>query len=230
MSENILVLSNIHKEYRQGKINLEVLQDINLTVKAGELIAIVGNSGCGKSTLLHIAGLLDNPDKGEVRVCDINYSSNNSNNNYIRLNYIGFVYQYHHLLSDFSARENVAMPKIIAGGNYLKALSEADELLLKLGLKERRHNLPGELSGGEQQRVAIARSLINNPKVILADEPTGNLDPHTAEEVFKLFIDLAAGQDTAVVMVTHNHGVIKRMHKAYELKYGLLQPLMLDKS
>ena len=229
--ENVLVLENICKEYDQAKTRIEILKNIDLTVKAGEMIAIVGSSGSGKSTLLHIAGLLDQPESGNIRICNVNCNGNKtSRNNELRLNYIGFIYQYHHLLKDFSARENVAMPKIIAGANRSRALEEADSQLIKLGLESRLNNLPGELSGGEQQRVAIARCLINKPKIILADEPTGNLDPSTAENIFKLFIDLASEQGTAVVMVTHNHELANRMHKVYELKYGLLQPLVLDSS
>ena len=227
--ENVLVLKKIHKEYEQGKTRIEVLKNIDLTVKVGEMVAIVGSSGCGKSTLLHIAGLLDHPASGSIEICNISCDNNRDlRNNELRLNYIGFIYQYHHLLKDFSARENVAMPKIIAGADYVKAINEADEQLVQLGLRDRLHNLPGELSGGEQQRVAIARCLVNRPKIILADEPTGNLDPATAEEIFKLFVDLASMQGTAVVMVTHNHSLASKMHKVYELKYGLLQPLVLD--
>lgn len=226
--DTILVLENIHKEYIQGKTRIEILNNVSLTVNAGEMIAIVGNSGCGKSTLLHIAGLLDQPSRGKVKICGIDCNNSLEKNKDLRLNYIGFVYQYHHLLKDFTARENVAMPKIIAGKDYTNSLKDADEILIKLGLGDRLYNLPGELSGGEQQRVAVARCLINKPKIVLADEPTGNLDPSTAEDVFKLFVELASSQGTAVIMVTHNHVLASRMHKAYELKYGLLQPIILD--
>jgi len=226
--ENILTLENVHKEYMQGKTCIEVLKNVNLAVNAGEMVAIVGNSGCGKSTLLHIAGLLDAPKEGKVKICNIDCSDKDVKKNTLRLNNIGFVYQYHHLLKDFSARENVAMPKIISGASYASSLKEADVLLIKLGLENRLYNLPGELSGGEQQRVAIARCLINSPKIILADEPTGNLDPVTSEEVFKLFVEHASSNGAAIIMVTHNHALANRMHKAYELKFGLLQPIILD--
>ena len=158
--ENILILENVHKEYTQGKIRVEVLKNVNLTVNAGEMVAIVGNSGCGKSTLLHIAGLLDAPVSGKVKICNIDCSDKNLEKNTLRLDNIGFVYQYHHLLKDFSARENVAMPKIISGASYAFSVKEADTLLIKLGLKDRLYNLPGELSGGEQQRVAIDRKSV----------------------------------------------------------------------
>ena len=139
----------------------------------------------------------------------------------IRLENLGFIYQHHHLLGDFTAQENAAMPLLIAGIEKDQALQRAEDLLATLGLGERLYNLPGELSGGEQQRVAIARALINNPKLILADEPTGNLDPNTAEEVFELFIDRAENSGAAIIMVTHNMSLAKRMHKAYKLDYNL---------
>ena len=222
MSKPVLELKNISKEYRQGRSIIEVLKSIDLSVMPAEMVAIIGASGSGKSSLLHIAGLLDDPSSGEVLVGDVLAGKSSGEAlNYIRLKHIGFVYQYHHLLKNFSARENVAMPKLIAGGDYAKALEEADKLLAELGLAKRTYNMPGELSGGEQQRVAIARSLVNNPKIVLADEPTGNLDPSTAGEVFQLFLKLATQQGTAIVMVTHNYELAKRMHKCYELNYQL---------
>lgn len=224
--EAVLTLKNIAKEYRQGNSVIEVLQGVNLGVMSGDLIAIVGSSGSGKSTLLQIAGLLDNTSSGEV-IYHAAVHDNTINANHIRLNYVGFIYQYHHLLRDFNARENVALPRLIRNGDYTKALNEADQLLDQLGLSEKIYNMPGELSGGQQQRVAIARSLINKPKIVLADEPTGNLDPYNADEVFNLFIKTANQQNTAVIMVTHNHAIAKKMNKTYELKYGLLQSIIL---
>ncbi|XVN42968.1 MAG: ABC transporter ATP-binding protein [Candidatus Rickettsia vulgarisii] len=218
MSE-ILKLQNISKKYKQGEIIIEVLNNINLTVKQGELAAIIGASGSGKSTLLHIAGLLDIPDSGVVEIA----SRQTNNKDLQRLNNIGFVYQQHHLLKDFTALENVAMPRLISGANYKLALEDAKQLLSELGLVSRINNMPGELSGGEQQRVAIARAMINNPKVILADEPTGNLDPSTAEEVFNLFLKTAATKNTSMIIVTHNLEIAKRMDRIYELKHGSLQ-------
>ncbi|MCC8416988.1 MAG: ABC transporter ATP-binding protein [Rickettsia endosymbiont of Bryobia graminum] len=214
----ILKLQNISKQYKQGKAIIEVLNNVNLTVKQGELVAIIGASGSGKSTLLHIAGLLDVPDSGLVEIV----SNKSSNKDLLRLHNIGFVYQQHHLLKDFTALENIAMPRLISGADYKLALEDARQLLSELGLEGKINNLPGELSGGEQQRVAVARAMINNPKVILADEPTGNLDPNTAEEVFNLFLKTASVKNTAMIIVTHNHEIAKRMHNVYELKNGIL--------
>lgn len=217
--EIILSLQNICKDYYQGRSIIEVLKNVNLDVYSGEMVAVVGSSGCGKSTLLHIAGLLDAPDSGSVHIADISDAEikdlNNSNN--IRLKYMGFIYQYHHLLRDFNAQLNVAMPLLINGVNKAESMDRAEELLNDLGLGKRLCNLPGELSGGEQQRVAIARALVNNPKIILADEPTGNLDPTTADEVFNLLLERAEKHNTAIIMVTHNHDLASRMHRKYKL-------------
>lgn len=249
-SNKILSLKNIQKIYMQAGSAIEILQDVNLEIFSGEMVAIIGSSGSGKSTLLQIAGLLDDPTHGEVLYYDDmdfqernagsvnaigaveqqykvngknkNITSSAARNNKIRLHNIGFIYQYHHLLKDFNARENVALPRIIAGHDYAKALADADRLLALLGLETKIYNMPGELSGGQQQRVAIARSLINNPKIILADEPTGNLDPHNADEVFNLFLEVARNKNTAVVMVTHNIAIAERMNKVMRLEYGIL--------
>jgi lipoprotein-releasing system ATP-binding protein len=244
----VLQLQNITKTYKQGNTSIEILKDISLDVFPKEMIAIVGASGSGKSTLLHIAGLLDKCDEGKViyRHCEEARRHRRGNpelratkwiaalrsahraamtirtNDRIRLQSIGFIYQYHHLLRDFNARENVALPALIAGVSYKKALIKADEFLDNLGLSKKLYNMPGELSGGERQRVAIARSLINNPQVILADEPTGNLDPHTANEVFNIFLKVAKDYNAAIIMVTHNHALAAKMDRTYELKDGKL--------
>ncbi|WP_342270554.1 ABC transporter ATP-binding protein [Rickettsia endosymbiont of Orchestes rusci] len=219
MSNNVLILKNISKQYNQGKTIVRVLDDLNLTVNEGELIAIIGSSGSGKSTLLHIAGLLDKPTNGEVIIPN----ADQKQNHLIRLYHLGFIYQQHHLLKDFTALENVILPKLIAGGDEEEAIKEAEDILLSLSLVKKSHNMPGELSGGEQQRVAIARSLINKPKIILADEPTGNLDPKTSNEVFNLLLKVAKEQNTAIIMVTHNHEIAHKMDKIYELKHGALK-------
>ncbi|MGX6960728.1 MAG: ABC transporter ATP-binding protein [Rickettsia endosymbiont of Pentastiridius leporinus] len=218
MSNKVLILKNISKQYRQGKTIIRVLDDLDLTVNEGELIAVIGSSGSGKSTLLHIAGLLDKPTNGEVIIPNIEYKKTNL----IRLNYLGFIYQQHHLLRDFTALENVIMPRLINGIDQKEAAEEAKKILSDLGLGKKVYNMPGELSGGEQQRVAIARSLINKPKLILADEPTGNLDPKTTNDVFNLFLKVAKDQNTAIIMVTHNHELAHKMDKLYKLKHGML--------
>lgn len=219
----ILELKNINKGYSQGRSIIEVLKNVNLQIVTNQMVAIVGTSGSGKSTLLHIAGLLDYPDSGSVyienvpdyKLCDLKYAAQ------IRLETLGFIYQYHHLLGDFTAQENAAIPLLISGVKKRDALERSEDLLKKLGLGSRLYNFPGELSGGEQQRVAIARALINDPKLILADEPTGNLDSNTAEEVFALLLDRAENSGAAIIMVTHNISLAKRMHKTYKLDYTL---------
>ncbi len=215
----ILTLKNICKDYTQGRSVIEVLKNINLTVHAGEMVAIVGASGSGKSTLLHIAGLLDAADSGQVSIAGIEdvKTNNLKHANKIRLENMGFIYQHHHLLRDFTAQENAAMPLLIKGIKKSDAMDMAAELLEDLGIGKRLFNVPGELSGGEQQRVAIARALINKPKIILADEPTGNLDPHTAEEVFVMFQEHAEKHGAAIVMVSHNLKLAAKMHKVYKL-------------
>lgn len=218
MNNTVLILKNISKHYSQGKTIVRVLDDLNLTVNEGELIAIIGSSGSGKSTLLHIAGLLDKPTNGQVIIPNSKYRKYHL----IRLYYLGFIYQQHHLLKDFTALENVIMPRLISGLNQKEAIEDATKILDDLGLGKKLYNMPGELSGGEQQRIAIARSLINKPKIILADEPTGNLDPKTTNEVFNLFLKVAREQNTAVIMVTHNHELAHKMDKLYKLKHGLL--------
>ncbi|MFK7973816.1 MAG: ABC transporter ATP-binding protein [Rickettsiaceae bacterium] len=222
--EPILSLKNICKDYIQGRSIIEVLKNINLDIYSGEMIAIVGASGSGKSTLLHIAGLLDQADSGSVSIAGIDdkLTQDLRNSAMLRLQHMGFIYQYHHLLRDFTAQENTAMPLLIAKINKNEAMDRAETILKDLGLGQRLCNVPGELSGGEQQRAAIARALINNPKIILADEPTGNLDPSTANDVFSMLLERANKQHAAVVMVSHNMQLAEKMHKTYELSNLLL--------
>lgn len=215
MSEILLSLQNICKDYRQGPTTIEVLHDINLDLHAGEMVGIVGASGSGKSSLLHIAGLLDPPSSGTIKI--MGNEAKAAGSNLLRLNNIGFVYQYHHLQRDFTAIENVAMPLLIAGGERYTAQDKAKELLIRLGLEKRLYNFPSTLSGGEQQRVAIARALINKPKILLADEPTGNLDPVTANEVFSLLIEQVRDFNIAVMMVTHNMELASKMDRIHKL-------------
>lgn len=201
----VLKLKNISKTYPSGEGKLDVLRGFNLEVKAGEIVALVGPSGCGKTTLLQIAGLLDSPDAGEVFINGEDATkANDAKRTSLRLKYLGFVYQFHHLLPEFSALENVYLPQLIAGSRKQEAGSRAKELLESFGLGERIHHRPSQLSGGEQQRVAIARALANNPKLLLADEPTGNLDPENASKVFAQFIQYAKKTGLAVLFVTHN--------------------------
>ena len=185
MNNNTLSLKNINKTFRQGNEVLEVLKNVNLDIKPKEVVALIGPSGSGKSTMLQIAGLLENPTDGEVYIDGENCTGNSDNvRTALRRDYLGFVYQYHNLLPDFDAAENVIIPQLIAGAKYKEAREKAMWLLQRLGLSEREHHRPAELSGGEQQRVAIARALANTPKLLLADEPTGNLDPNTSDNVF----------------------------------------------
>ncbi|MDP5110432.1 MAG: ABC transporter ATP-binding protein [Rickettsiaceae bacterium] len=224
MSKAILTLKSISKDYKQGRSIIEVLKNVNLTVHQKEMVAIVGASGSGKSTLLHIAGLLDTADSGEIfidnvediRVKNLRYS------NRVRLENMGFIYQYHHLLTDFTAQENAAMPLLINNIPRKEAMERSATILEELGLGKRLYNVPGELSGGEQQRVAVARALINNPKIILADEPTGNLDPHTADEVFAIFLERIEKENAALIMVTHNLELAAKMTITYKLSEGSL--------
>ncbi len=226
----ILKLKNIYKSYRQANYSFEVLSGLNLSLTAGSTAAIVGASGSGKSTMLHIAGLLDNPDSGEVIINgeELTNANDKSKSNK-RLHNIGFVYQFHHLLPEFSAFENVLMPGIIARRQHKTLESEAYELLTTLKMNMRMLNFPGELSGGERQRVALARSLINKPKLLIADEPTGNLDADNAEEVLELLLRQAKQQNVAVLVATHNPELAKKMDNIYNLKDGCLEEINSSK-
>ena len=225
MNKAILTLKGISKDYKQGRSVIEVLKNIDLTVSQGEMVSIVGASGSGKSTFLHIMGLLDSADSGSISIDGIDDAkiANLRNANQIRLENMGFIYQYHHLLKEFTAQENAAMPLLINKIPKKEAMDRSAAILEELGLGKRLFNVPGELSGGEQQRVAVARALINNPKIILADEPTGNLDPHTADEVFAMFIERAEKEGAAIVMVSHNLELASRMHKTYKLEGSLVE-------
>ncbi|MBE6462229.1 MAG: ABC transporter ATP-binding protein [Alphaproteobacteria bacterium] len=221
---SVLELKNVIKTYKQGKQNLEVLSGVNLEIKSQEIIGLVGQSGSGKSTLLQIAGLLDKPTSGKVIVNGKNIEKQNDDvRTFLRRDYIGFVYQYHNLLGDFSALENVMLPMLISGKNKSDAKDRAVMLLEKMHLSHRLNHRPAELSGGEQQRVAIARALANSPKLLLADEPTGNLDPNTAEEVFVALLDIIKETGLAALIATHNMELATRMNKQFRLKAGVLQ-------
>ena len=222
-----MVLEKVGRTYRQGENALEVLRGVNLTLYPGEMVALVGPSGSGKSTLLHLAGLLDLPDRGEVFIAGKRCSKlDDAARTMLRRTAVGFVYQFHHLLPEFSAAENVAMPQRIAGATPKRALHNAAVLLDRLGLKDRAHHRPGELSGGEQQRVAICRAVANNPRVLLADEPTGNLDPETSEKVFGELVALARNQGVAALIATHNIELAKRMDRAVTMEGGVLREVV----
>ena len=216
-----LRLEAIDKTFHQGGKAIEVLHGVSLEVRPGELVALVGPSGSGKSTLLHIAGLLERPDAGEVVIGGQAASALDDNaRTGLRRNTIGFVYQYHHLLPEFSALENVILPQMIAGLSKAEARVRAGELLGLVGLSERVEHRPARLSGGEQQRVAIARGLANAPAILFADEPTGNLDPHTAESVFDLLVEMVRGAGLAALIGTHNLELAARMDRTLRLEDG----------
>lgn len=221
--EVVLELSRITREFGQGKRVLEVLKGADLSVKAGEVVALVGPSGAGKSTFLQIAGLLEHPTAGDIKIDGQScIGLNDDERTKVRRYNIGFVYQYHHLLPEFSALENVTIPQIIAGIDKQTARSRGKELLEWMGLNERFDHRPGQLSGGEQQRVAIARALAASPRVLLADEPTGNLDPETANGVFDLLMHLARGAGLAALVATHNPELAKRMDRIVRVENGVL--------
>ena len=223
MSDPILRLSGVVRVFRQGHATLEVLKGVDLTVNPGEVVALVGPSGSGKSTLLHIAGLLEQADAGSVAVGGEDCSKlGDDARTKIRRGRMGFVYQNHHLLPEFTARENIVVPQIISGLGKSEAGARADQLLETLGLVGRADHRPARLSGGEQQRVAIGRALANAPDLLLADEPTGNLDPDTAEIVFALLMKLAKGIGLAAVVATHNQALAARMDRTLRMDDGHL--------
>jgi lipoprotein-releasing system ATP-binding protein len=217
----LIFLKGVGRRYIQGDATLEILKDTEFAVWAGQSVALVAPSGVGKSTLLHIAGLLEHPDDGEVFIDKVATSQlSDAQRTRIRRTDIGFVYQAHHLLPEFSAVENVILPQMIRGLRRKVAMLRAVELLSYLGLKERLTHRPAELSGGEQQRVAIARAVANAPRILLADEPTGNLDPRTSEHVFNAMTQLVRASGLAVVIATHNMDIAARMDRRVTLKDG----------
>ncbi len=223
MSELALELRDIERTYKQGEHVLHVLRGAQLSIKRGEVVALVGPSGAGKSTLLHVAGLLEPPDRGQVFIdgqpCNELADDRRTEMRRARL---GFVYQFHHLLPEFSAEENIIVPQMIAGIDKKAASARAMELLNSLGLGARADHRPGKLSGGEQQRVAIARALANRPALLLADEPTGNLDPETSDGVFAQLVGLAREHGLAALIATHNPALAARMDRTVRLEHGVL--------
>jgi lipoprotein-releasing system ATP-binding protein len=228
MSKSLLETQNLKKSFITEAGELQVLKGINLSIREGEMVGIVGVSGVGKSTLLYILGALDSPTSGEVFYSSTNiFSLNGKSLASFRNKTIGFVFQFHHLLPEFTAFENVMMPGLINRSQntevrryYKEIYKKAEELLNEMGLSERKTHRPGELSGGEQQRIAVARALILDPKIVLADEPTGNLDAITGEELFNIFVNLNKEKGITFVIVTHNESLSKRCHRVLKMVDG----------
>jgi lipoprotein-releasing system ATP-binding protein len=226
MSEPVLRLKGISKTYaRKGAHPVQVLQGVDLTISAGEAVALVAPSGAGKSTLLHIAGLLDTADEGSVTLLgkDVGRASDRART-MARRNQVGFVYQFHHLLPEFTALENITLPQLAAGVSAREAQVRAQELMAQLGLPDRGHHRPAALSGGEQQRVALARALANRPALLLADEPTGNLDPETSARVFAALMEQVRKQGLATLIATHNMELAAQMDRVLRLDKGQVMP------
>ena len=219
---NILVLKDVCKTYHSGKTHqIKVLDGLNLAIKSGEVVGLLAPSGAGKSTLLHIAGLLDSPDSGQIFINGADYSAlSDRRRTQARRGDVGFVYQFHHLLPEFSAVENVVLPQLVMGTGARMARERALDLLNRVGVADRAHHRPAELSGGEQQRVAFCRALANAPSVLLADEPTGNLDPQTSASVFDALMGLVRETGMAALIATHNIALSKQMNRVLRLDNG----------
>ena len=223
MSDSIVRLTNLTRSFQQGGVTIEVLRGVNLEIRPGEIVALLGPSGSGKSTMLQAVGLLEGGFGGGIEIAGIEASKlPASKRTELRRDYLGFVYQFHHLLPDFSAEENVILPQLIAGKPREEAEARARELLGSLGLGARLDHRPSQLSGGEQQRVAVARALANKPQLVLADEPTGNLDEHTADRVLGEFVKLVRGEGNAALVATHNERLALAMDRVVRLHEGVL--------
>ena len=224
MSEPVLETRGLRRSFTQADVTIEVLRGIDLAIQPGEIVALLGPSGSGKSTLLQAVGLLEGGFEGSIRIAGHEASAmNNDQRTDLRRDALGFVYQFHHLLPDFDARENVVLPQLIHGATPEDARARADELLSKLGLSQRLDHRPSKLSGGEQQRVAVARALANRPPLVLADEPTGNLDEATADRVLAEFLTLVRGEGSAALVATHNERLAAKMDRVVRLHEGHLE-------
>jgi len=225
MSNPVLACRHLAKQFDDVGQTVTVLQDITLAIEPGEQVAILGSSGCGKSTLLHLMGGLELPSQGEVLIDGQNIASlNEAKRGKLRNRALGFIYQLHHLMAEFTALENVAMPLLIRGDSPAQARALAEDMLQRVGLAARVQHKPGELSGGERQRTAIARALVTKPLCVLADEPTGNLDPRTAQGVYERMLELNREMNTSFVVVTHDHALAQRMDRILYLEDGALVP------
>ncbi|KQM77475.1 ABC transporter [Sphingomonas sp. Leaf22] len=224
MTEPVLQTRGLKRSFTQGAVTIDVLRGVDLTIAPGEIVALLGPSGSGKSTLLQAVGLLEGGFEGEILVCGEQVAKAGANRRtVVRRDRMGFIYQFHHLLPDFNALENVVLPQLVRGGTRAEADARASELLTALGLGQRLDHRPSQLSGGEQQRVAVARALANRPALVLADEPTGNLDEATADVVFAEFIRLVQGQGSAALVATHNERLANRMDRVVRLHDGVLR-------
>jgi lipoprotein-releasing system ATP-binding protein len=224
MSEAVLQTRDLRRSFTQADVTIEVLRGIDLAVQPGEIVALLGPSGSGKSTLLQAVGLLEGGFQGSIMIAGEEASAlNNDDRTRLRRDALGFVYQFHHLLPDFDALENVLLPQLIHGAEPVPARARAEELLGKLGLSERLDHRPSKLSGGEQQRVAVARALANRPPLVLADEPTGNLDEATADKVLAEFLALVRGEGSAALVATHNERLAAKMDRVVRLHEGVLE-------
>ena len=224
MSDAVLQTRGLKRSFTQGGVTIHVLRGVDLTVQPGEIVALLGPSGSGKSTLLQAVGLLEGGFEGSIRLGGEEAASlDDDGRTRLRRDLLGFVYQFHHLLPEFNAVENVILPQLVRGAEPDEARTRARDLLSTLGLEHRLDHRPAKLSGGEQQRVAVARALANRPPLILADEPTGNLDEHTADKVFAEFLGLVRGEKSAALVATHNERLAKRMDRVVRLHDGLLE-------
>lgn len=224
MSDPVVRLTALTRSFEQGGVRIDVLRGVNLSIEAGEIVALLGPSGSGKSTMLQAVGLLEGGFGGKIEIAGTDASAlSGDDRTALRRNHLGFVYQFHHLLPDFTARENVVLPQLVAGHGRAEGEARADQLLTALGLGQRLGHRPSQLSGGEQQRVAVARALANRPQLVLADEPTGNLDEATADRVLAEFLRLVRDEGSAALVATHNERLAQQMDRIVRLHDGLLE-------